>query len=387
MSSRRFHTTGLALLLALAAAGCREGVAPFTPPDREVGGASYALTFGFGQDTDPRWAPSGDTLLYHTTHFITVPQVGGVLLRIPANGGPAAPVFPDLQSPGGRAFGTPAISPDGERVAYMDLMSIHAPHSCVRVDTADEAPPPCALQPLLDSAVLRVRAIGEQGHIRDDPALPVRFPGTDPGSATLSDGPWFQQLFPFQAQHRRELAMLFRPSWAPDGQRIAFSDGLVIRVWEVGAEAATIVSGTTDGVSAAWSPDGEWIAFSELARTDSVVQECSCSIGRETRQAFRTVYDSEPGTLVLVRPDGSERIELGEGEDPAWSPDGASIYVRRADGIYRVARADGAAVPVAQTERGRAPAVSPDGGRLAFSRAKPAQLTLDYDIWIVSLAQ
>lgn len=378
-------TARLAALLVLLSAGCREGVAPFTPAERQYG-PSYAVTFGYGQDADPRWTASGDSLMYHTTQFTTVPQVGGVLLRISANGGPAAPIFPDLQSPGTRALATPALSPDGERVAYMDMMSVDAPRGCILYGGGGVS---CSPQPLLDSAVMRVRTIGEQGNIQDDPAVPVRFAGTDPGSRMATEGPWYQQLFPFQARHRQEHWMLFRPSWAPDGERIAFSDGLSIHIWQVGAATSTVVPGTAEGVSAAWSPDGEWIAFSELPRTDSIVEQCSCAVGTRTRVAYRTIYDFGPGTLVLVRPDGSERIELGEGEDPAWSPDGAFIYVRRSDnGIYRVAREGGAASFVENTENGaRAPAVSPDGSRLAFSRPKPGQLIQDYDIWIVSLDQ
>ncbi|HEX2167555.1 MAG TPA: hypothetical protein VHG09_10030 [Longimicrobiales bacterium] len=379
---RRYCAVPLAALLTLGSAGCREGLAPFTPAEREVGGASYGLTFGYGQDADPQWTSSGDSILYHTTEFTTVPQVEGVLLAISVSGGHAVPVFADLQTPGSRPFATPALSPDGERLAYFDMMGVDMPHECVR--TGNET---CAPQPLLDSAVLRVRSLGEQGSISDDPAVPVRFAGTDPGSRTVTAGPWFQQLFPFQAQHRHEHGMLFRPSWAPDGERITFSDGLAIRIWEVGAESSTVIPGTADGVSAAWSPDGEWIAYSQVARTDSVVQQCSCAVGTKSTWVFRTVYDAGPGTLVLVRPDGSERVELGEGRDPAWSPDGSFLFVRRGYEIYRIARDSGEAVPIDDTIGGRAPAVSPDGRRLAFSRAKPGQLIRDYDIWIVSLDQ
>src|SRR5690606_33983391 len=126
---------------------------------------------------------------------------------------------------------------------------------------------------------------------------------------------------------------------------------------------------TTNGVSAAWSPDGAWIAYVEFARTDSVTYECSCVLGKAPEAASRTVYDSV-GTLVLVRPDGSERVELGAGEDRAWSPDGEWIYARRDDRIVRMPRGGGAATVVPDTDRGRAPAVSPDGSRLAFSRRK-----------------
>ena len=375
----------LSALLALGLAGCRDGVQPFTPDERVITDDTYALTFGYGQDADPQWSPSGDTVLYHTTQFGTVPQVSGVVLAIPVRGGAAMPVMPDLQQPGARPLVTPTYSPDGERIAYMHLMSVDAPRACSRVDA--DGPPCESIQPLLDSAVLRVRRIGDLHNIALDPSVAVRFQGPDPAQIAGTDGPWYEQLFPFQERHRLEHALLFRPSWAPDGERIAFSDGLAIRIWDIDGRTLETVPGTDDGVSAAWSPDGEWLAFTVLPREDSVVWECSCVLGRNAVPSWRTVYGTGPGTLVIARPDGSERVELGEGEDPAWSPDGSSLFVRRADGIVRVALAGGVATAVPGTERGRSPAVSPDGARLAFSRRKPSDLTVDYDIWVVSLGQ
>ncbi|MBR9988671.1 MAG: PD40 domain-containing protein [Gemmatimonadetes bacterium] len=383
--------TVVAALAAVALGGCRDGVPPFTPVERPVEGPAYALTFGYGQDADPRWSPAGDTVLYHTTQFGPVPNVPGILLAVPAHGGAAVPVMPDLQRSGGRPFATPAYSPDGVHVAYMDMMSIDVLVACSRLETlpdGSQEPRSCTpLQPVLDSALLRVRRIGELRSVSLDPALTVRFDGPDPARRAGSLDTWEDRFHPFQARYRAEHAFLFRPSWAPDGERITYSDGLSVRIWQVGAATAAQVPGTGDGVSPAWSPDGEWIAYTVLPRADSIVHECNCAVGRESVQAIRTVYVDGPGTLVLVRPDGSERIMLGEGEDPAWSPDGAHIYVRRDDAIVRVPRAGGQAVVIAGTDRGRSPAVSPDGSRLAFSRRKPTQTTTDYDIWVVSLEQ
>lgn len=378
-----------AALFALALGGCREGVPPFIPSERVVEGTSYALTFGYGQDADPRWSTNGDTVLYHTTMFGSLPHALGALLSVDRSGGAAVPVFEDIQlmRP---MLATPAVSPQGDRIAYFDLMSVDAPDACFRVERdaqGEELLPHCApLQPLLDSAMLRVRAVGERGPLSLDPAVSVKFDGTDPNHRFRTSGPWYERFQPFQIAYSVEHAMVFRPAWAPDGERIAFSDGLRLHVWRVGDPLATVVPGTEDGVSAAWSPDGEWIAFTHLARVDSITYECACPIGRPPIVAFRTVYTVGTPRVVLVRPDGSERIELGEGEDPAWSPDGEFIYARRGIEIVRMPGTGGAATPIANTTGGRSPAVSPDGAWLAFSRLKP-QLIVDYDIWVVSLEQ
>jgi Tol biopolymer transport system component len=384
---RRYAAAASFALVAVS--GCREGVQPFTPAERPIPDPlAYALTFGYGQDADPQWSPEGDSVLYHTNLFGTPTAGRGFLLGIPVGGGAAAPVLANIQVGIGRPLATPVYSPTGDRIAYMDLMSVDVPGACSRVlaEDEDELPLCGPIQPLLDSAVLRVRGVDAVHNSSLDPRLPVRFAGTDAGHRFLTDAPWYERLFPFQAEHRTEYAMLFRPTWAPDGERIAFSDGLSIRVWQIGDDAATVVPGTEDGVSAAWSPDGEWIAFTALERQDSTVYECACPVGSAVFTAYRTVYATGPATIVLVRPDGSDRVELGEGADPAWSPDGSFLYVRRDDSIVRVPRAGGAGTVVPHTGRGRSPAVSPDGQWLALSRRKP-QETPDYDIWIVSLSQ
>ncbi|MGH7465919.1 MAG: hypothetical protein ACREK1_12135, partial [Longimicrobiales bacterium] len=43
-----------AAVACLLLSGCRDGVPPFTPVERITGGPTYALTFGYGQDADPR---------------------------------------------------------------------------------------------------------------------------------------------------------------------------------------------------------------------------------------------------------------------------------------------------------------------------------------------
>ena len=208
----------LLLLLVLLAAGCREGVPAFSPAERTTGEPPYALTFGPGQDADPHWSRNGDTIFYHTTSFHTLPQSNGTLLGVPLVGGAAAPIFPELNDIG-RPLAVPVFSPDGNRVAYMDMLSVDAPDACSDV-VPDQSI--CGLiQPLLDSAMLRVRTIGVTGDPMADPHVSVRFAGTDAAHRFAQPGPWIEHLFPFQAVYLSDHAMYFRPTWAPDGERIA----------------------------------------------------------------------------------------------------------------------------------------------------------------------
>jgi Tol biopolymer transport system component len=380
MKNRKLRRNVLLLIVTAAASGCRDGVPPFTPADREIPDDAWALTFGYGQDADPQWLPTGDSLLYHTDRLGT-PSAGlGVLARIDARGGIAAVQFAAIHA-SGRMLATPVYSPAGDRVAYTDVMRVHAPEACGR---SDEMAPTCFdSQPLLDSAALRVRAHDALGPIFTDVSLGIKFAGTSP--ARTSGGPlYIERLFPFQAAHRDGGALLFRPSWSPTGESLAFSDGLSLYTWNVGNAAASPIPGTADGVSAAWSPDGDWIAFTLLQRADSQTFNCMCGTPQMPITAVRTIYDVGERSVVLIRPDGSDRVVIGPGEDPAWSPDGQHLYVRRSDQIVRITRTGSDPIVVPNTTRGRSPAVSPDGRLLAFSRRKPQQI-VDWDIWVVRL--
>lgn len=375
---RRLVLPAGALLLALGA--CRDGVQPFSPPGPDRGeGPAYQLTFGLGHDRDPRWSPDGSVILYHTDLFGTLPRARGILLEIPRERGIAQPVLEDVQFVGENLLATPAYSPDGTRIAYMDLVRVSPITPCL-----EDVPPnteACVTpQPLLDSAMLRVRRVDADGGSNLDPAIAVKFDGPDPNLRIGMPGPYLQRVHPFQLVHREEAAMVFRPSWAPDGQRVVFSDGLRLRIWRVGDADASVIPGTDDGLSPAWSPDGSWIAFTVLERGDSSLNTCLCS----AQLHVRTRYQIVARRLVLIRPDGTGRTVLGDGEEPAWSANGQQIYVHRNGDIVRVPATGGAATVIPNTTQGRMPAVSPDGSWLAFARRKTTG-TKDYDIWVVSL--
>ncbi len=378
--SRRRCCAGFAPLLALcASAGCRDALSPWTPALSSADTTGVLrLTYSTGQDEYPAWAPAGDVILYTAESAPGLPPGRGLLLALARSGGSARLVFPELQSanaPGPRWLAAPAVSPDGRRVAYIEMASVITP--------AVVAGPCPYAEPLLDSAVLRVRTMGATGSVLEDPAASIVFSGRDPREKAGINATYTQHAFPYQRVFRTDGVLLARPAWAPDNARLVFSDGLQVRLWTPGGGAPTVIPGSADGVSPAWSPDGQWLAFARLERGDSASATCAITRDGVARSEIRVGYSEPHHTLLVMHPDGSGAHELGEGADPAWSGDSQNLYFQRGDRIFRVAAAGGAAAEVPGTQFGRWPAIAPDGNRLAFMRSSPPD---SYDVWTAPLA-
>ena len=363
--------------LTLIVGACRDGVAPYDGIDRQLlEGARVQLTFSPGNDLHPTWSKNGDTVYYTTTGLYDYPQQTAIV-RLPRTGGIAHLIAPGSQGGAPAILALPVMSPQQDRVAFVQLARMLGPAVCV------EQPACSSSEPLIHSGVLRVRDASATGLAGQDPGLVIPFEGVDPGRVVGKE-PYLQRLFPFQAAYRTTGAMLFRPSWSPDGQRLVFSDGLKLSVWDPAQPAASVIPNTMDGVSPAWSPSGDRIAFTRLVRTDSVRTTCACKesvlqVLPDTH--FRWTYVVSAAVITLINPDGTNIVDLTNGAEPAWSPDGSTLYFTRADQIYRIARTGGSATPIAQTEGGRSPAVSPDGKWLAFTQGSNA----NQNVFILSL--
>ena len=391
--------TATTLVAAFAAAGCRGEPDAFSAVDLPLeDGDTVRLTYSLGEDRSPTWR-GADTVVYSAAGFVGAPAWPGVIAALPRSGGTYRLVMPQLYAPGAtRWLVTPAMSPGGDRVAYVSLDEVNPGILCPRTravvlpNSAPGAPEP--LPPLVSARII-VRGIDAITGEALDPQAAIAFAGVEPRTATELPLPnvapgvprWLVRFYVFQNDFNSGGPLAFRPSFSSDGGRVAFSDGLRLFTWTLPGGSAVPLAGGDSLVSAAWSPRGDWIAASRPNVTDSTVVRFLYidDSGNQVCGEQRVSYHAATGTLVLVKPDGTSRRELGEGVEPAWAPDGNAIYVRRPlDGsIWRVPVDAGAASRVAGTTGGGEPAVSPDGRFLAFTRRTS---TGNHDLYVLRIA-
>lgn len=390
------HAAPAAAILAAGALSllfaCRDGPKPFEPevpppPDPPT----WRLTFNPGQDHAPSWSPASDSVYYAAEELFGLPDSAGVLMRVAVERGPATPLFPALQSDRSYRWSAPAVAAQTKRVAFMEVTA-WGRTVCGDEDFCElaEDTVPSEAPVGLRSLVLRVRPAGATGPLDADPRLLVTAPGVRYDATLQHDttvGAFVVEVFPFQTLFKQSRLPVFRPSWSGDGQRLAFADGQRLWVWTPGAADATPLAGTTDAAWAAWRPGSDVIVFTRYARDGGTPRWCfsrSSTTARVTCHQLQISYANRGAGLATIRADGSGYAELGAGEEPAWSVDGAKLYFRRDDQLWQ-ANADGSgATTIAGTTGGHEPAPSPDGRYLAFTRASTTNGT--FDVWITTLA-
>ena len=405
--------TGLVLVLALPTA-CRDApelleppaLAPFGPPP-------YRLTYDPGREVGPSWTPSGDTVVYIEQRRLLSPQpfarfagpfavdtvvitdtlrTRGFARRIPLEGGIAEPVLPVLQQ-GGSVVLSYLVSSSEGRFAAFTLLPLAGTSLCGGVSECD-TDTLLHVPPRLAGGFIRVRDPAAEGAVDDDPTIAVEFAGrrfdTSENPSGLS-GVWRVDQHPFQLQFRATGRVPDRISWAPGGQRLVFSDGLALNIWNPTTGALDEIPNSADATNPAWSPTGEWIAFERATRGELTEETCehrapsTADTGPLICIERRRSWTPGTRTLALIRPDGSDLRLLPAGTRPVWAPDGERIYYESGREIWSVGIDGNGTAVVPDTEQGFEPAVSPDGTLLAFVRVDPLNPNAA-DIWIVEAA-
>jgi Tol biopolymer transport system component len=214
-------------------------------------------------------------------------------------------------------------SPDGTKIVYDSEAS--GSHGIWVVD-ADGSNP---TQLTDDGAVPAWSPDGTTiAFARSDPGTVVGYDGVQAGGYSIylmnTDGTDVRRLTPAGNGD-------YSPAWSPDGSKIAFlRGGAGLQVMNAdGTDVQQLIGPDVELLSApAWSPDGTSIAV-----------------------AINGVKDGTQGGIALVATDGSNTVTFVPGTradwpdyvtNPAWSPDGAWIaYVDGYPGTITVVRPDG----------------------------------------------
>ncbi|MEV7192463.1 amidohydrolase family protein [Streptomyces sp. NPDC093510] len=319
-------------------------------------GQDGPLQDGPWEDFDPTWSPDGERLLFVRGKPVTTPQGTALEARtvaaVPAGGaGPVAVAHTETAT---AQVMTPALAPDGHRLAYLRTTS--APHaSCTLVVDGR----PVALDGDLAPVPPRWTAKGEllltvDGRftlVRPDSRRGAGKPEVIPFEATLPvDRPRYRvKEYDLGLGRARPTRGIHLPALSPDGRRIAFA--ALNSLWLAHTSGVRPprrlhrAAPTGYLLGPTWAPDGKSLVYADDRDGMLGVYRHDLATGTETRLASGgrvhpalspdgkrlACLDMTGRLLVRDLASGGERVlvtPLGGGGlpgRPSWSPDGRHL--------------------------------------------------------------
>lgn len=395
-------------------------------------GAVRRLTSEGSADAEPSWSPDGNRIALTTDRFGRPARVA----VMPAAGGPATALAP------GRS---PAWSPDGATIAYSDpaedpLGDIYTVPSAGGTPVPHYAEPGRSeTHPTYRTASQIVFSVAEwapgsrytEGRAGSDLVRPGREPNADIRAVNL-DGTEPAEVVNHPngrdpdgdaevGRTRAALVLERNPSYAPDGQRLAYEQG--VRPATVPSSVRAAAPGVVWGIGVAdqdgrnirtlktpvpgeeyrdpaWSPDGRWIAVRRHvavaaterfdgrivlldAQTGAEVSTLGCTpwaspIPPSIRERYRmepveqACYDMQPAWSPVRSPDGGFTLALSRAKHLLPDTTIGRIFTVAVGptGVFGTPTQVSAPTPQRETREirsDRAPTWSPDGRSIAYS--------------------
>ena len=358
------------------------------------------VTFGHGDDREPRISPDGSTIVFTSDRafegsydIYTVPVAGGEPKRITSAG---ADEFGPSWSPDGKSIvfvsgtgtvGTtvqsldlatgkqtelkkastpasrleaPSWSPDGKRLAYIEFSGMDARQlDMAKLSVTGDKPftakagdvYPFPAIWLSDHEFLYTA----EGHIyRADMAT-----GTETAIAFTAGIPSIRPVFKrkvhdFDSTAPRPVLGIYTPTLSPDGKEVAFIALNQLYRMPIGGKPVAITNDAFYKQGATWSPDGKWIAY--ISDRDGTQNIYVHDVSKADGASDRRIAPSQTAQIM-----------------PAWSFDSKLIAFQDQAGATLIADvASGAIKPLAPATffPGRA-AFSANGKTVSIATIKP----------------
>lgn len=270
--------------------------APTVTPNALPGGVQRLAPLPQGVFYTPQWSADSSTIYFVGS--------GGALQSVSAKGGDVKVLVPDGVS-------LPALSPSGDRIAYMrggKLVILTLADNTTTELTLTSAP--TAIAWAKDKLLFGTRD-GVYSATPNGPVKLATLDGANEATAVISI--------------------------APDGAHAAFASAMGLFLLDAATGATVNLGGVGAGTTfQGWSPDGSRVLYNGVIADLEGHTVATMPSGDPSWSAQNEILLGSDTELNEVRPDGSGLVKLADGtyHNPVWAPNSTSFAFLRGQALW-----------------------------------------------------